>query len=733
MLLVAVAITPIAVMTVTGGLREREAAIQASKENLQRLANMAAANEAQLLERARQTLVDLTSVSDLMGSLEQCETLLRNVLERNDDYVNFGLIELNGDVSCSAAPLPYAVNLADRSHFRRAITERRFVASDYVFGRVVRRHTINLTYPVIDRAGKVVAAAFSALDLTSLDAFVKEITLPPGSILETVDSNGVIITRRPEPTRWFGKKVSSSLLRAMRNPTQQAVVFRGDDGIERLYTFARVGNAQLSDYTVIIGVPMQTITAAARDAQLLSLMGLAITTMLALLAAWLAGDILIVKRVRKLMEAARCIAAGQLEARSGIHYDDEEIGRLAEALDEMAATLQVKEAARNQAERELRAADKRKDDFLAMLAHELRNPLAPISTGAQLLKLLHSGNAQITQTSAIIARQVEHMTTLVDDLLDVSRVTRGLVAISVHMLDLRNVVEDAAEQVRPMVNARRHKMVLDLPEHVSAVRGDHKRLVQVVANILGNAAKYTPEGGHIMLRLANEVSVYTITITDDGIGMEASLVSKVFELFTQAERSPDRSQGGLGLGLALARSLVELHGGSVRATSAGLGRGSTFTIRLPRADEREEIRSHEIPLARPRPDPFNASHASLRILIVDDNVDAAYTLNVFLTAAQHSVQVAHSAAAALKIAEQFSPQVCLLDIGLPGINGNELARLLRKLPQTAGATLVAVTGYGAQHDRDAAEDAGFDHYMVKPVDTSALTSILYGRSIESES
>ena len=717
MLLVALAITPIAIMTVLGGVREREAAIRASEENLQRLTGMAAANEAQSLDRARQILVDLVSVPDLMGPTERCNALLADVLDRNEGYANFGLIQLGGEVTCSAVPMLHPVNLGDRSHFRRAIAERRFIAGDYVFGRVIRRHTINLTYPVTNRSGRVVAVVFSAMDLAGLDTFVNEINLPAGSILETADANGLLISRRPDPERWFGKKISAPLLAAMRDPALRPVLLRGEDGIERLHAFARVGGPSLSEYTVTIGVPVETITAAAREAQLMSLLGLGVTTMLALLAAWLAGDILIVQRVRKLMDTARRIAAGDLQARSGISYGNEEIGRLAAALDEMAAALQAKEAARSQAERELRAADQRKDEFLAMLAHELRNPLAPISTGAHLLKLLHSDNAQITQTCAIIARQVEHMTSLVDDLLDVSRVTRGLVSLSTGVLDLRKVVDDAAEQIRPLISTRRHTVVLDLPVDPATVKGDHKRLVQVVANLLNNANKYTPEGGRIELRLAQEDNDYVLTVADDGIGMEPQLVARVFDLFTQAERTPDRSQGGLGLGLALAKSLVELHGGTVKAESPGLGKGSTFTVRLPR-------HTQEMPLTVAQTRGQATAAIPLKVLLVDDNLDAAHTLQLFLGAAGHTVEIAYCAADAVDVARVFSPDVCLLDIGLPDFDGNELARRLRRMPQSTGATLIAMTGYGRQQDRDAALAAGFDHYMVKPVNTVELSDLL---------
>ncbi|CAH0175455.1 Autoinducer 2 sensor kinase/phosphatase LuxQ [Massilia sp. Bi118] len=722
MLLVALAMMPLAVMTILSGIREREHAIKASEENLRRLTGMAAANEAQSIEGARQILVDLASVPDLMGDTAKCTSLLSDVLDRNEGFVNFGLIQLNGDVTCSAVPLLHPVNLGDRSHFRRAISERRFIAGDYVFGRVIKKHTINLTYPVIDRSGKVLAVVFAAMDLEGLDTFINDINLPPGSVLATADARGSIISRRPDPERYFGTRLSPATLEAQATAGQRAVTIRGEDGVERLHTFARVGAPALTDYTVTIGIPTETITSAARHDQLMSLLGLAATTMLALLAAWLVGDVLIVQRVRKLMGTAERIAAGDLDARSGIDYAHEEIGNLAQALDRMAASLQKKESARSLAERELRAADQRKDEFLAMLAHELRNPLAPISTGAHLLKLLHSDNAQITQTCSIIVRQVDHMTSLVDDLLDVSRVTRGLVSLSTQVLDMKRVVDDAAEQIRPLITARRHRLVVELPPSPAHVKGDHKRLVQVVANLLNNSTKYTPEGGTLRVRLEAEgeaeLGYYVLTVLDDGIGMEPALVDRVFDLFTQAERTPDRSQGGLGLGLALVKSLVELHGGTVQAASAGLGKGSTFTVRLPRYTQ-------DVVLApQPSGEALPEGAVPLRILLVDDNVDAVHTLQLFLHSAGHEVEVAYCAGDALELARAMAPDVCLLDIGLPDFDGNELARRLRVLPQAAGSTLIAMTGYGRQQDRDASMAAGFDHYLVKPVNTTQLSDIL---------
>ncbi len=718
-LLVALAIAPMAAMTVLTGVREREHAIDVARENLQRVANLAAANEAQSIEGARQILRDLSSIPDLLDNQEDCSVLLSDILSKNTDYVNFGLIQLNGDVTCSAVASVGMVNLADRAHFRRAIAERRFIAGNYIFGRVIGKHTINLTFPVI-KNGDVKAVLFAAMDLVELDKFVLDVQLSPGSVLWTVDAGGTIISRRPDPASWFGKPIAAELRPALAARPKVPVLLTGADGVQRLYAFARVGKPDISEYTVVIGIPYDEIVAAATQDQLIAVVGLAVTITLALLAAWFGGDLMIVRRMQALVRTADRIAGGSLDTRTGMRYEDEEISGLARSLDEMAQALQKKEVERDAAAASLQAADRRKDEFLAMLAHELRNPLAPISSGAQVLKMAHADNPAIARTAEIIARQVEHMTRLIDDLLDVSRVTRGLVKLNRQPLDLRTVVEDAVEQAYPLFKSKRQQLELDIPHAPMGINADHKRMVQVVANLLNNAAKYTQEYGHIRVSLRRDGALVRLVVADDGIGMAPELVARVFELFTQAERTSDRSQGGLGLGLALARTLVTLHGGSLRAESAGPDQGSAFTVDLPYEEAPVQAgpgRGHPAGAAAVR-------SGKLRCLVVDDNVDAAQTLALFLEAGGHLVHVAHRATEALELARAHAPQLCFLDIGLPDIDGNQLARQLRALPQTAGAQLVAVTGYGRKEDQEKSIAAGFDQYFVKPMDTAKLVHLL---------
>lgn len=376
---------------------------------------------------------------------------------------------------------------------------------------------------------------------------------------------------------------------------------------------------------------------------------------------------------------------------------------------------------RVQAEQSLRESDRRKDEFLAMLAHELRNPLAPIRAAADLLALAQGESERTRLTGAVIARQVRHLTAMVDDLLDVSRVTRGLVKLESVVLDARRIVQDAVEQVRPLAQARQHRLEVLTPPQPMWVTGDAKRLVQVMTNLLNNAVKYTPSPGWIDVALRQEDAQAVITVKDNGIGMQPDLVETAFELFAQAQRTSDRSQGGLGIGLALVKRLVELHGGKVVAFSEGLGRGSCFTVSLPvytqpPLDDGLSVAAPQERLPVPR--------EALKVLVVDDNVDAAQMLALLVEALGHHAAVENGSSAALARAAQDPPDVCLLDIGLPDVDGYELARRLRAQASTHRMTLVAVTGYGQEQDRERARRAGFDHHLVKPADTTVLAQLL---------
>ncbi|WP_437565490.1 GAF domain-containing protein [Sorangium sp. So ce542] len=367
---------------------------------------------------------------------------------------------------------------------------------------------------------------------------------------------------------------------------------------------------------------------------------------------------------------------------------------------------------------QLRDQDRRKDEFLATLAHELRNPLAPIRTGLEILKVAGSAD-QARKILDMIDRQIGHMVRMVDDLLDVSRITRGKVELRKERIELRAVLNSALETSRPLIEAVAHELAVRLPPAPLLLDADPTRLAQVFANLLNNAAKYTPAGGSIRLAAQRDGAAVVVRVADNGVGIPADMLSSVFDMFTQVGRSIDRAQGGLGIGLTLVKRLVELHGGSIHAESDGAGRGSTFTIRLPLAVAEE---------AAPRPSVAGAANvappAALRILVVDDSVDGAESLALLLRIAGHETRAVHTGPDALTATRELGADIVFLDIGLPGMNGYEVARRLRAEPDLSGLFLVALTGWGTEDDRRQAREAGFDHHLTKPVDAAEVKRLV---------
>jgi PAS domain S-box-containing protein len=371
--------------------------------------------------------------------------------------------------------------------------------------------------------------------------------------------------------------------------------------------------------------------------------------------------------------------------------------------------------ARKRAETELAEANRRKDEFLAMLGHELRNPLAPLTNGVQLLRLEQALSPNGHQAVGTIDRQLKLLTRLVDDLLDVSRITRGKVHLRRQRVELRTVLDHAVETTRPLIDSRRHELTVSIPQESVWLEADPARLEQVVGNLLTNAAKYTEPGGRIGLTAERLGPEAVIRVTDTGIGILPEMLPRIFELFVQGDRSLDRAQGGLGIGLTVVKALVQMHEGKVEAHSPGVGQGSEFVIRLPVVPEVTPVKTEE-------PLPSADAARTLRLLIVDDNKDTADSLAMLLRHAGHDVATAASGPAGLRAALNARPDVVLLDLGLPGIDGYEVARRIRE--QTDNPVLIAITGYGQPEDRDRSKEAGFDFHLVKPVDPVKLQRLL---------
>ncbi len=384
------------------------------------------------------------------------------------------------------------------------------------------------------------------------------------------------------------------------------------------------------------------------------------------------------------------------------------------------ARKQAEDALR-QAEAALREQGERKDEFLAMLAHELRNPLAPIRNAVQILRLLGPPEHNADEAREMIERQVGHLVRLVDDLLDVSRVSRGKILLQKGPLDLRDVAHHAIEVSRPQLSARGHALDISMPSHPVRVHGDFTRLAQVLSNLLNNAAKYTDAGGKVELLIECVDGEALALVRDNGRGLEAAAVERVFDLFYQAERDLDRSEGGLGIGLSLVRSLVALHDGSVCARSAGLGQGSSFEMRLRLLGEDDSSP------AGTTPDPSGKTVRKLRVLVVDDNRDSAESMALLLRFGGHEVLTAHDGRVAVDVALRERPDLVLLDIGLPSLNGFQACRAMRAGGLT-DALIAAVTGYGQDEDRRHSQVAGFDEHLVKPVDLNAVEALVARRA-----
>jgi signal transduction histidine kinase/DNA-binding response OmpR family regulator len=371
--------------------------------------------------------------------------------------------------------------------------------------------------------------------------------------------------------------------------------------------------------------------------------------------------------------------------------------------------------------RDIQENDERKNEFLAMLAHELRNPLAPIRNALELLRRSDAPQAQVSWARELIDRQFRHLARLVDDLLDVSRITRGKINLRKEMVEVSSIVSAALETSRPLIEERGHELTVSVPPVPLRILADPARMTQALTNLLNNAAKYTPRGGQIGLGVDRDGDDVVFTVRDNGSGIPPEMLCRIFDLFTQVDRSIDRSQGGLGIGLTLVRRLVELHGGTVSAHSTGPGEGSEFIVRLPLPS------SEPVPPPRRTETPLPPTKVmSLRILVVDDNADGANTLGLLLRLAGHEVRLAYDGPTAVTTALDFEPHVVLLDIGLPGLDGYQVARQLRMDSRTSDTLLIAVSGYGQEADRIRSREAGFANHLVKPVDFATLRALLAG-------
>lgn len=529
-----------------------------------------------------------------------------------------------------------------------------------------------------------------------------------------VDAAGTVVARTRSPERFVGSPATGSF----RDRTRDAdAAFYRDTSLEGEAVYVAFSHSAFSQWVSAVVVPVSVMDGPLRQS-LIILVGVGLLVLLVSTggAYWLAGRI--ASDITGAARSADALARGEpVVATASIAS---EVTRLGQSLEAAAGLLRSRseERDRNLAQAEAARADAEqaslaKDQFLAMLGHELRNPLAPIGTALALLKL--KGRTW-THEHAVIERQVAHMSRLVDDLLDVSRITRGTLEIRREDVAVADVVTRAAEMASPLLEERRHSLRMDVPAGLW-VRGDAVRLAQVFGNLLTNAARYTPDGGTITVQAHPEGTEVAVDVVDTGRGIPPELAPHLFDVFVQGPRTIDRREGGLGLGLAIARSLITLHGGRIVARSAGVGLGSTFTVHLPAASPAPTREA-----AQPRAEA--ADRSPTRVLVVDDNRDAAEMLATLLRLHGHDVVTASDGPEALSLLDTFAAGAAILDIGLPVMDGYELARRIREKRPHDTPMLVAVTGYGQGGDRERSSAAGFTHHLVKPVDHEELLRLL---------
>jgi signal transduction histidine kinase/ActR/RegA family two-component response regulator len=461
----------------------------------------------------------------------------------------------------------------------------------------------------------------------------------------------------------------------------------------------------MSGWTVAIRVPAAAVEAGLGRAVWTTSVGVVVALIAALILAAALGR-RISAPIGSLASVAKALAAGQ-PARLTDPGGVEEIRDVGRALVDAANTARSREGA-------LRSADRAKDEFLAMLSHELRNPLGALAAAAHLLRRLAPTDETALRATEIVGRQVQHMTRLVEDLLDVSRVTRGKISLSREPLELSQAVEHVVLEWRNAGRLAKHEVRVELSR--AWVHADAARVEQVIANLLGNAVKYTPDGGKIGVSVRRERGAAQLQVRDTGIGMTPDLAARVFDLFVQGERALDRSLGGLGIGLTLVRRLAELHGGTAVAASEGPGKGSVFTVTLPAIEAPAQPGA-----AQPAPEAPRRHH---RILVIEDNDDARRTLSLALQMNGHQVYAAPDGRAGLATADEVDPEVAVIDIGLPGVNGFQVGETLRRAPAHESMVLIALTGYGQPDSLRRARDAGFDEYITKPIEPERLMRLI---------
>ena len=667
--------------------------------------------------RALQGLADSDRLADddLPAFREQATRALRN----QPAWYAVVLSKPDGEqvVSTADTSIAEVVPPIDAASVTRVATSRQPIIGDVHLAEPIEQYGFSVRVPVVrgDRVTYVLSAFVTSMGFS--DVLRREVPLPDEWARGVVDTSGVVAARSRDPEKYVGQKGTPAFLERYQKANEGVYRDVALDGTAVQGAYVR---GPYSHWIGGIAVPAAVVDRAFNQSMAaLVLLGVA------LLGTGGLGAFVISRRIGRdmsgLASAAEALARGEHPEMPAPVVA--EVAQVSDALRRSAGLLAIHDRERTEeiqrvdaARRHAENSDRAKDDFLAMLGHELRNPLAPALTALQLVRQRHPGAA--TRELDIIERQIQHMARLVDDLLDVSRLRRGVIALRREAFDLADAIDRAVEMTTPLFTDRRHELTTLVPDGIPII-GDRVRMAQVFANLLSNAAKYTPPGGHIALTAKIEGGFVAIQCRDDGMGMSRELLPHIFELFVQGERGVDRREGGLGLGLPLARALIERQGGTITATSDGPETGSTFTVRLPVAPASSLVAGSSASKQQ-----RGVAARAARVLVVEDNRDGLEMVVAALRDAGFDALGAVDGVEALAMATRFQPHVALLDIGLPSIDGFRLARMLRR--SGSAIHLVALTGYGQDQDAAAARDAGFEVFLVKPVAIETLVEALNG-------
>ena len=587
--------------------------------------------------------------------------------------------------------------LGERPSFDKVLRTEKPAVRPLTRDPVSGRYEFGARAPVI-RYGKLIYVLTAAIDPRNIRRLLEAQRLPPGWVAIVVDHERQVVAQTNAVETRLGQPVPDALRAALSGATE--------GWLKAQDAYTAFNRSRASGWAVAVRIPAAAVEAGLGRAVWTTSVGVAVALIAALILAAALGR-RISGPIGSLASVAKALAGGQ-PARLTDPGAVEEIREVGRALVDAANTARSREGA-------LRTADRAKDEFLAMLSHELRNPLGALAAAAHLLRKLASKDETAIRATDIVGRQVQHMTRLVEDLLDVSRVTRGKISLSREPLELSRAVENVVLEWRNAGRLAKHEVRVELSQ--VWVRADAARVEQIIANLLGNAVKYTPDGGQINVSVRRDRAAAVLQVRDSGMGMSADLAGRVFDLFVQGERALDRSLGGLGIGLTLVKRLAELHGGTAVAASEGPGKGSIFTVSLP---------ATEAAPAQPRA-PAAASEVPRRhhrILVIEDNDDARRTLSLALQMNGHQVYAAPDGKAGLQAADEVDPEVAVIDIGLPGVNGFQVGETLRRAPAHEAMVLIALTGYGQPDSLRRARDAGFDEYITKPIEPDRLMRLI---------